>query len=143
MISAGGRLDDALRGLLSEQGTQRVPKETLWRLVGGAVRLRLMAHGMARTGAGGHVTDAEARQMMGEAVRTAGRYDALATRLGQAEPTVAEELAALHLAPVMGEPTGLRGRWVGHHLEHLGQNLEELSEPAQQVAHRLRAPWWT
>ena len=45
--TAGGRLDDALRGYLAEQGTKRVPKEELWRLVMASVRLRLTANSLA------------------------------------------------------------------------------------------------
>ena len=43
-VTAGLRLDDALRALLAEQGTKHIHKEELWRLVGGTLRLRLTAH---------------------------------------------------------------------------------------------------
>jgi hypothetical protein len=43
-VTTGLRLDDALRGLLAEQGTKHIRKEELWRLVGGTLRLRLTAH---------------------------------------------------------------------------------------------------
>ena len=46
-MSASLRLDDALRGLMTEQGTKRVAKEQLWRLVGSTMRLRLTAHSLA------------------------------------------------------------------------------------------------
>ncbi len=48
-VSAGLRLDDALRGLLSEQGAKRVAKDQLWRLVGSTMRLRLTAHALSST----------------------------------------------------------------------------------------------
>jgi hypothetical protein len=43
-VSAGIRLDDAVRGFLTEQGTKRLGKEDLWALVNSATRLRLTAH---------------------------------------------------------------------------------------------------
>ncbi|HEX3732554.1 MAG TPA: FUSC family protein, partial [Mycobacteriales bacterium] len=46
-VTAGLRLDDAVRGFLAEQGTKRMAKEDLWRLAGGALRLRLIAHSLA------------------------------------------------------------------------------------------------
>ena len=41
--SAGTRLDDAMRAFLAEQGTKKVPKDQVWRLVSGTRRLRLTA----------------------------------------------------------------------------------------------------
>jgi len=46
-VTAGLRLDEALRGFLAEHGTKRLAKEDLWRLVGGALRPRLIAHSLA------------------------------------------------------------------------------------------------
>lgn len=46
-IAAGTRLDDALRGYLTEQGSKRIAKNDLWVLVMAAMRLRLTAHGLA------------------------------------------------------------------------------------------------
>jgi hypothetical protein len=45
--SAGTRLDDAVRGYLTEQGSKRLSKEDLWALVNAAMRLRLTAHTLA------------------------------------------------------------------------------------------------
>src|SRR6202007_1490518 len=45
--TAGERLDEGLRGFLSEQGSKRIAKQDLWRLVGGSMRLRLTAHAVA------------------------------------------------------------------------------------------------
>jgi uncharacterized membrane protein YccC len=143
VVSAGVRLDDALRSLFAEQGTKRVARETLWRLVGGALRIRLMAQALARSRPpGGPVSEAEALSVMGEAVRVAGRYDDLAARLGHTPTTVAQELAGLRLGsgePAVVEP---RSRWVHHHVEHLRLDLDDLDGPAQAVADRLRSPWW-
>jgi uncharacterized membrane protein YccC len=46
-VTAGLRLDDALRGLLAEQGTKRAAKEDLWSLVIATQRLRLTASTLA------------------------------------------------------------------------------------------------
>ena len=46
-VTAGIRLDDALRGFLAEQGTKRLSKNDLWQLVMSTMRLRLTAHSLA------------------------------------------------------------------------------------------------
>jgi uncharacterized membrane protein YccC len=46
-VSAGIRLDDAVRGLLTEQGSKRLGKEDLWALVNASTRLRLTARSLA------------------------------------------------------------------------------------------------
>jgi uncharacterized membrane protein YccC len=46
-IAAGIRLDDALRGFLTEQGAKRVSKQDLWSLVMATMRVRLTAFSMA------------------------------------------------------------------------------------------------
>ena len=46
-VTAGIRLDEALRGYLAEQGTKRVSKEDLWMLVMASMRLRLTAYSLA------------------------------------------------------------------------------------------------
>jgi uncharacterized membrane protein YccC len=46
-VTAGLRLDDAIRGFLAEQGTKRASKEDLWTLVTATQRVRLSAHTLA------------------------------------------------------------------------------------------------
>jgi uncharacterized membrane protein YccC len=46
-VSAGIRLDDAVRGFLTEQGSKKVSKEDLWTLVNASARLRLTANTLA------------------------------------------------------------------------------------------------
>ena len=46
-VSAGVRLDDAVRGFLTEQGSKRLSKEDLWTLVNASTRLRLTAYTLA------------------------------------------------------------------------------------------------
>jgi uncharacterized membrane protein YccC len=141
--AAGARLDDALRGLLAEQGTRRVPKEFLWRLVGGALRLRLTARSLSRTRAvDDHPSDDELRLMMDEAVQVAGEYDKLAALLGDGPATVAQELADLHLDGSGVTFSDPQVQWVSQHVSHLKLNLNDLEEPAVAVSNRLSAPWW-
>jgi hypothetical protein len=45
--SAGIRLDDAVRGFLTEQGSKRLSKDDLWALVNASTRLRLTARTLA------------------------------------------------------------------------------------------------
>jgi hypothetical protein len=45
--SAGIRLDDAVRGFLTEQGSKKLSKDDLWALVNASTRLRLSAHTLA------------------------------------------------------------------------------------------------
>jgi hypothetical protein len=45
--NAGIRLDDAVRGFLTEQGSKKLSKEDLWTMVNASTRLRLTAHTLA------------------------------------------------------------------------------------------------
>ena len=118
-VSAGIRLDEALRAYLAEQGTKRLPKEDLWGLVLGSMRLRLTAYSVASlhdlTGDGGaadgqerpgSVTSGGARADTGEGTRSefehltmklVGFYDQVAGQLagtvtGEVTPVVLPEL---------------------------------------------------
>src|SRR5207237_6248011 len=46
-VTAGIRLDEALRGYLAEQGAKRLSKEDLWMLVVATMQLRLTATSLA------------------------------------------------------------------------------------------------
>ena len=46
-VTAGIRLDEALRGFLAEQGAKRLSKPDLWMLVMATMRLRLTAYSLA------------------------------------------------------------------------------------------------
>lgn len=54
-VTAGIRLDEALRGFLAEQGAKRVSKDELWMLVMASMRLRLTAYSLAGMQAPGHL----------------------------------------------------------------------------------------
>jgi hypothetical protein len=45
--NASIRLDDAVRGFLTEQGSKKLSKEDLWTMVNASMRLRLSAHALA------------------------------------------------------------------------------------------------
>jgi uncharacterized membrane protein YccC len=60
-VTAGARLDEALRAYLTEQGTKRLASDDLWALVMGTTRLRLTAYAVASLPGNGNGTRAEGR----------------------------------------------------------------------------------
>lgn len=141
-VAAGNRLDDALRGLLSEQGTKRVAKEDLWLLEGAALRLRLVAYALAREVSPQRSRGEGPRTVIAESVRLAGEYDTLASRLGHTPDTVAEELAGLDLGASDHSAEDGQLVWIQLHLDHLADNLEEIAQPTRSLAERVDSPWW-
>ena len=143
-VTAGIRLDDALRGLLAEQGTKHVRKEDLWRLVGGSLRLRLTAHAVAGLphldGAG---TDASRAVLIERTAMLQAWYDNLATHVDRPRGRAAATLAAPDLDRDHN-PAGSTTQtvWLCEHLDHLADHLGELVEPAGKVAAVRRRPWW-
>jgi uncharacterized membrane protein YccC len=146
-INASARLDDALRGFLAEQGAKRVPKEDLWRLVGGAMRARLTAHSLAGLPSPGDCADPLRAMLDEQAAQLAAWYDHLASRLDRADhgtvpvltpprfrdPLESGEVRVVDLSTAL---------WVGEHLKHLTPRLAELVAPAQVVAAQRHTPWW-
>jgi uncharacterized membrane protein YccC len=144
-VAAGLRLDDALRGLLTEQGSKRIAKEDLWRLVGAALRLRLTARCLATL----RDTDPEAGQnaeLAAQADSLAGWYRDLASLL--ARPPVRGPIEPRRPAldgDAGGDalPTGPPSRiWVALHLEHLRRHLPDVVGPAEHAIALRRRPWW-
>ena len=152
-IAAANRLDDAIRGYLTEQGSKRLSKADLWALVMGAMRLRLTAHSMASL-----PTRIEPHADVGRLHAALGRqasdldafYDSLAAevaRPGRGEPAPAvAPLPASRISVAALAPCG-RGAaywsdalWVGHHLDHLEAHAANLSEPAERLASLRRGP---
>jgi len=90
-VTAGIRLDDALRGYLAEQGTKRVSRDDLWSLVMASTRLRLTANslaglpGHAGHGHAGADGDADpAREGLRRlAAELAGFFDGIAAEVGR------------------------------------------------------------
>ncbi len=141
-VRAGLRLDDALRASLAEQGTKKVPKEQLWKLVAGATRLRLTAQSVAGPARPEDEPSPAAPALVQEAVRLAGVCDSLAAQLGDLPSTVAQELAGLPGAAGGGAvPTGY-DLWVRQHLDHVRRDLTGLVGPTEVIAELRRRPWW-
>jgi hypothetical protein len=142
-VQAGARLDDALRAWLAEQGTRRLPKEQLWKLVAGTTRLRLTAQSIAGPARPEDEPGPAAPALVREAVRLAGVCDSLASQVGRVPSTVAQELAGL---PGGGDEGGAVPRgydlWVRQHLDHVRRDLTALVGPTEVVAELRKRPWW-
>ena len=89
-VTAGIRLDEALRGFLAEQGAKRVSKEDLWMLVMASMRLRLTAYSLAGLQAPGNMRHhkgrgaAYARTTLAHAtVDLTGFYERIAVLVGR------------------------------------------------------------
>jgi uncharacterized membrane protein YccC len=142
-VNAGLRLDDALRGFLAEQGTKHVPKENVWRLVGGTLRLRLTAQSLSNLPPPGPASDSGRLALVEEATRLAGWCDVYAGDLGRSSPTAARELA-----PTMVDQLSVSHvqqgylLWVQHHLDHIRDHLADLAEPVTAIHERRGLPWW-
>lgn len=138
-LTAAGRVDDAMRGFLAEQGTKRVAQEDLWRLVGGVTRLRLTAYSLA--GLTNAVLDADTAALEKQTAGLAGWYERLASQLGPPSHRPIQPLPPPDLDGV-DAPRASCALWVQHHLRHLGPHLSELTAPAAAVATQRRRPWW-
>jgi uncharacterized membrane protein YccC len=145
-VTAGIRLDDALRGFIAEQGAKTVPKEDLWRLVMGATRLRLTAHSLAGLPSLHSDGDPLQRELGQQADRLAIWYDRLAAYIGPPHRTgtrVPLELPVINpVAPANPNGNLYRTLWVDEHLQHITPHLADLIEPAEHVATQRASPWW-
>jgi uncharacterized membrane protein YccC len=143
MAQAGVRLDDAVRALISEQGTKHTPEAQVWQLVGGTERLRLTAQSLAGLSPPDRPDDVASRELVEESAQLAGECDLLAGELGatKTQPTVATELAAISLDhPSPPADYSDHSMWVRQYLDHVRENLAELAEPAATFA--ARRSWW-
>jgi uncharacterized membrane protein YccC len=127
-ITAGIRLDEALRGFLAEQGSKRLDKDDLWRLVMATMRLRLTAHSLAGLhvpAAGGSGAPGPVQQRLRDrAAELTSFYDQIAVQIGHvpraqrpqvsvATPASFPPLAGIELgepAAENGAGNGTRGR---------------------------------
>jgi uncharacterized membrane protein YccC len=140
--NAGLRLDDALRGFLAEQGTKRVPKEHVWRLVGASLHIRLTAQSLASAPPPEAVADPTRHTLIEEAIRLAGWCDGVASELGRTSVTAAQELAPTISEELPIHPQGGYLLWVHHHLEHVRQRLADMVESVAIIAEARTVPWW-
>jgi uncharacterized membrane protein YccC len=146
-IATSTRLDDAMRGFLAEQGSKRIARDDLWRLVSGAMRARLTGHSLAGLPNPGTNPDPLRTALGEQADQLAAWYDHLASRLDRtdhgnvpvlAPPTFRDPLASGEF-PVTDLCTVL---WVSEHLKHITPRLSELVEPAAVIAAQRHRPWW-
>jgi uncharacterized membrane protein YccC len=163
-VTAGIRLDDALRGYLTEQGSKRMNRADLSILVMASLRLRLTAHtlaGLRHIPAGSQnegpvprsrYDDGVRAELRGAAALLSQFYGQLATAVGRparAEtgadgPDAAVSPVTLPPGALAAEPVARHPRlmWVREHLYHLGEHTEALTEPAARIAEVRRRPWW-
>src|SRR5690348_10097742 len=112
-VTAGIRLDEAMRGFLAEQGAKRVSKEELWMLVMASMRLRLTAYSLAGLQAPEHLRakhhgTAYARTALAQAAaELAGFYERIALLVGR--PTPGQVLLPVSVPAF----TGLNGTTAG------------------------------
>lgn len=143
--TAGARLEEGLRGFLAEQGSKRIAKQDLWRLVGGSLRLRLTAHAVAEMPGDATGLD-EARAVLERRTATlASWYDELAEQVGKPDHRAVSELAPPSMAAdgIVDESSGsYYGVWLCEHLDHLSQHAVDLVAPGVAVANLRRRPWW-
>ncbi len=156
-VAAGTRLDDAVRGYLTEQGSKRLAKADLWILVMAAMRLRLTAYSLAslpETGPHTHDGQPHAR-LERQSGALAGFYDGLADLVAKPSrdgplPVIAEPPPEDGYLSAAADPRGGGGPaeyradalWVAHHLKHLAAHSPGLAEPAERLARIRRRPWW-
>jgi uncharacterized membrane protein YccC len=143
-VRAASRLDDALRGFLAEQGAKRVPKEDLWRLVGGATRLRLTANSLEGVVPPDAAADGVAARLDRQAGDLASWYQLLAGYVARSEPPVIGPLEATEETPLLIAPRRdqVCTLWVDEHLRHLRRHHADLIPSADKIAAARRRPWW-
>jgi hypothetical protein len=157
-VTAGIRLDEALRGYLAEQGAKRLSKEDLWMLVVATMQLRLTATSLASLQALEPAIHNHPGMVRGRAVLEhdmadlAGFYERVAALVGRPAPHEA-------VRPVSGPAlVGLNGHsgivraitaphlphllWVQECLKHLSSHAQAITVPALLMAEQRRLPWW-
>ena len=153
--ASGHRLDDAIRGYLTEQGTKRLSKADLWALVMGAMRLRVTARSMASPPARTDPRDGDGRlhaALERQVAELASFYDNLAVEVARPSrtapapasvPLPRSQLSSAALAPA-GQATAFQPEalWVGLHLDSLAAHAASLIDPAERVASVRGRPWW-
>jgi uncharacterized membrane protein YccC len=144
-VAAATRLEDALRAFLAEQGSKRIHRQELWRLVGGTLRLRLTAQALARLPCdpGGAAAAREAIARRADVID--GWYARLAQQLDRPRGLAPATLTPPALGPDTVVHAGSGSRysvWLCEHLDHLADHLDELIAPAHRIAELRRAPWW-
>ncbi len=153
-IGAGARLDDAVRGYLTEQGSKRLAKEHLWVLLMAAQRIRLTAHSLASLPVREH---RQHQQAGGDGAALGPQYQDLAMfyeRIaaqvgppGHGKEAVSQVALPATLAAPGSEGNGAGSYdpdtiWVQLHFEQLASHAAGLSGPAARLALLRRTAWW-
>jgi uncharacterized membrane protein YccC len=168
-VTAGIRLDEALRGYLAEQGAKRLPKEDLWTLVVGTTQLRLTATSLASLHAvepARHHDPGMARAhatLEHDMAALAAFYERVAALVGRPAP---HEMVLPVSVPAFADLDGNRGAaltgevhqgdlalvmtaphlphllWVEECLRHLSSHAQPITGPAVLMADQRRIPWW-
>ena len=142
---AGQRLDEALRGFLADQGSKRVTKQDLWRLVGGTLRLRLTARTVAELPGDADAVQSSRDALEHRTVTLESWYQQLADLVGKPnhQPVAPLEPPSFDTRDIVrGGSDSYYGIWLCEHLNHLSEHLGDLVQPAVQVAELRRQPWW-
>jgi uncharacterized membrane protein YccC len=160
-VTAGIRLDEALRGYLVEQGTKRVSKEDLWTLVVATMQLRLTATSLAslqtlEPARHHHPGLARARAAMEhDRADLADFYERVAALVGRPAPhePASQETVLPVSVPALAGLDGNSGArvvtaplprllWVDECLQHLSSHARAVTDPALHMAEQRRLPWW-
>jgi hypothetical protein len=143
-VTAASRLDEAVRGFIAEQGVKRIAKVDLWRLLGGAMRLRLTSHAVTTLPPDVDGHDDAHRTLDRRAHALAAWYEQLALALGRPRDPVVEVPPAPSLAAytVDGATNSNYAVWLCEHLDHLAEHVDDLVAPAARLARLRRIPWW-
>jgi uncharacterized membrane protein YccC len=152
--TAALRLDDAIRGYLSEQGSKRVRKVELWRLIGGSLRLRLTAHALAGLPEGVAGPPENVSAFSEWTQRLGAWFEQLAAHLGRPPLRGARardggtdwpelpSTTAPGLEYVTRSDHACYAIWVQELLGHISDHLGDLLGPAEHLAAVRRRPWW-
>ena len=144
VVIAAERLDEALRGLMAEQGTKHLARQELWRLVGGSLRLRLTARAVADLPSNPEIRSA-APVLTRRTITLAALYEQLADLVGKPNGAKITPLTAPAFAAGDALDSATASHyaiWLCEYLEHLREHSGELIAPATQIAEIRRRPWW-
>jgi uncharacterized membrane protein YccC len=144
-VAAASELEDGLRQFLTEQGAKRVSKQDLWRLVGGATRLRLAAHSLEGVPFSEGGDDPAGATLDEHADGLTGWYDAFARSLQRGEDPAAHDKPHhwdWSVSAAVPRDRLVRLLWIAHHLRYLDAHRAELLGPAARLAEERQRAWW-